>query len=217
MNLSLARLLLPTCLLLATTVAPAFAAATKVTEQDIERVTDFAVKMVPFGALMAEAAAKDPEWPLTGKANKVTPVQLACMRTELSEQALRRRKLDEVRAYAAANPDTFLKKTEIMESTSRLFGKLVQAGVDAAKAGVEADPAKAIGDASAADLMRVAEFMSSDNYADLRALVGIDGVLGKGETPEDNKEAGRNVGETMVMKLMISSLETCKIPASAVL
>lgn len=215
------QLLAPVCLLLATAVAPAFAETpappAKATEQDLQRVADYAMQILPFGSALSEEAAKDPEWPLTGVANKATPAQLACLRSELSEAGVRRRKLEEVRVFAAANPDTFVQKTKILETVAPLFGRLVKAGLEKEKAGVKLDPVEAVGDASAADLLRIAEFLTAPEHADVRLLVGVDALIGDDQTPEEQSDSARKKGESIGTKLVISAVDTCKLPASVLL
>ena len=117
------------------------AAAATPGEKQIDEMTDLLVSMLPVGAIMEEAAGENPAWPVQDKPDAVTPVQLACLRSELSRDGFRRVKRAEVVEYAQAHPGRFDEELRLVRTAAPVFGSIVQAGIASAKTDTDLVPA----------------------------------------------------------------------------
>jgi hypothetical protein len=183
-----------------------------------ERMTDAIVRMIPLGPIFEEAARGDPNWPMQEKPGAVSDAQLACMRAELSEAGYRRSKRAEVEAYAQSNPSRMAAELRLLESgAAELFGKLVAAGADSARAGIEVDTDAVLKSASPEQFLSFMTLMSDPNHAELRKLTGVGDALGISKSADENKDAGEQLGASLAVQHMIKSMGTCKVPLSAIL
>lgn len=183
-----------------------------------ERMTDAIVRMIPLGPIFEEAARSDPRWPMQEKPDAVSDSQLACMRAELSEAGYRRAKRAEVEAYAQSNPSRMADELRLLESgAADLFGKLVAAGADSARAGTEVDTDTVLKSASPEQFLSFMTLMSDPNHAELRKLTGVGDALGIDKSADENKDAGEQLGASLAVQHMIKSMSICKVPLSAIL
>lgn len=179
------------------------------------RMTDLQVRMMPFGAIFDALANADQDWPMQENPDAVTPKQLGCMRDELSTPGYRRYKMAQVEAYIAANPSRVDSEIALLEQgAADLFGKLVAAGAESERTGVEADPAVVLKDASPEQMLSFVTFFSDPNYAELRKLSGLGDALSIDKSAEENESAGEKVGSTITMQIMLTAMSTCKVPTT---
>jgi hypothetical protein len=185
---------------------------------DIDRLTDAVLAMMPIGKLFDEEAAADPAWPLQGSVKNVTPDQLACTRSELSTPGYRRSKRAEIEQYAKAHPSHVHADITLLESgASLVFGRLMQAGVDKAKAHSEEpiDPAKALEGVTNEQVLSFITFTNDPDYADLRRVIGMGDALSAANAQDESENKGRQVGATIAARLMIQAMGTCHVPPTA--
>lgn len=179
------------------------------------RMTDLQVRMMPFGAIFDTLAEANPNWPMQDKPDAVTPKQLSCLRDQLSTPGYRRYKLAQVETYVAANPSRVDAEIALLEQgAADLFGKLVTAGAESERSGVEADPAVVLKDASPEQMLSFVTFFSDPNHAGLRKLSGLGDALGVDKSAEENESAGEKIGSTMMMQIMLTAMSTCKVPTT---
>lgn len=196
----------------ATEKAPAKSAAA---ESDVQRMTDLQVKMMPFGAIFDMLANGDPKWPLQEKPDAVTPTQLRCLRGELSTPGYRRYKQAQVEAYLADNPSRAASEIALLEQgAAELFGKLVLAGADGERSGVQADPQTVLKEASPEQMMSFMTFFGDPNHAELRKLSGLGDAISPGKSASENESAGEQLGSTITLQVMLKAMSTCEIPTS---
>lgn len=182
-----------------------------------ERMTDAIVRMIPLGQIFEQAAASDPKWPFQDDPDAVSDEQLRCMRTELSEDGYRRSKRAEVEAYAQANPSRMEGELRLLEGgAAELFGKLVAAGAESARAGIEADTEAVLKTASPDQFLSFMTLMSDPNHAEVRKLAGVGNALGIDKSADENKHAGEQLGSSLVVQHMIKSMGACNVPLSAI-
>lgn len=178
-------------------------------------MTDLQVRMMPFGAIFESLANANPDWPMQDKPGAVTPKQLGCLRDELSTSGYRRYKLAQVEAYLAANPSRADAEIALLEQgAADLFGRLVAAGAESERRGVEADPSLVLKDASPEQMLSFVTFFSDPNYAELRKLSGLGDALSIEKSAEENESAGEKIGSTLTMQIMLTAMSTCKVPTS---
>lgn len=182
---------------------------------NVARMTDLQVRMMPFGAIFDTLASENPAWPLQDKPDAVTPKQLGCLRDQLSTPGYRRYKLAQVETYVAANPSRVDAEIALLEQgAADLFGKLVTAGAESERSGVEADPAVVLKDASPEQMLSFVTFFSDPNHAGLRKLSGLGDALGIDKSAEENESAGEKIGSTMMMQIMLTAMSTCTVPTT---
>jgi hypothetical protein len=206
-------------LCLAALLAFAALGAAQATERapasDTARMTDLQVRMLPFGQIFDMLAKQDPNWPMQDKPGAVTPDQRDCLRDELSTPGYRRYKQTQVEAYVAANPSRTKAEIVLLEQgAAELFGKLVAAGADGERSGVAADPATVLKDASPEQMMSFISFFNDPNYADLRKLSGFGDALGIDKSAEENESAGKRIGSTIAMQVVLKAMSTCMVPTA---
>lgn len=185
------------------------------TELDVQRMTDLQVQMMPFGAIFDMLAKADPKWPMQEKPDAVTPTQLGCLRGELSTPGYRRYKQAQVEAYLAANPSRAASEIALLEQgAAELFGKLVLAGADGERSGVQADPQTVLKEASPEQMMSFMSFFGDPNHAELRKLSGLGDAISPGKSASENESAGEQLGSTITLQVMLKAMSTCEVPTS---
>lgn len=202
--------------------APAKFAAAKSTvaepaavNSDVQRMTDLQVKMMPFGAIFDMLAKADPKWPMQEKPDAVTPTQLGCLRGELSTPGYRRYKQAQVEAYLAANPSRAASEIALLEQgAAELFGKLVLAGAEGERSGVQASPEAVLKEASPEQMMSFMSFFGDPNHAELRKLSGLGDAISPGKSASENESAGEQLGSTITLQVMLKAMSTCEVPTS---
>ena len=178
-------------------------------------MTDLQVQMMPFGAIFDMLAKSDPKWPLQEKPDAVTPTQLGCLRGELSTPGYRRYKQAQVAAYLAANPSRAASEIALLEQgAAELFGKLVLAGADGERSGVQADPQTVLKEASPEQMMSFMTFFGDPNHAELRKLSGLGDAISPGKSASENESAGEQLGSTITLQVMLKAMSTCEVPTS---
>lgn len=182
---------------------------------DVQRMTDLQVQMMPFGAIFDMLAKADPKWPMQEKPDAVTPGQLGCLRGELSTPGYRRYKQAQVEAYLAANPSRAAAEIALLEQgAAELFGKLVLAGADGERSGVQADPQIILKNASPEQMMSFMTFFGDPNHAELRKLSGLGDAISPGKSASENESAGEQLGSTITLQVMLKAMSTCEVPTS---
>ena len=178
----------------------------------IERLLDAMVEMMPFGRVFDMLASQDPTWPLTGAADRVDAGALACLRGELSSAGYRRYQLPLVTAYAVNNPDRVEKDLALLEGGgAALFGKLVIAGAEGERTGVEVNPEVVLADATPEQLTAFMEVFSDPGAAGLRELAGFGEALDLDKSEAENEAAGEKVGGDLAGMLLQRALRTCRV------
>lgn len=178
----------------------------------IERLLDAMVEMMPFGRVFDMLASQDPTWPLTGAADRVDAGALACLRGELSSAGYRRYQLPLVTAYAVNNPDRVDKDLALLEGGgAALFGKLVIAGAEGERTGVEVNPEVVLADATPEQLTAFMEVFSDPGAAGLRELAGFGEALDLDKSEAENEAAGEKVGGDLAGMLLQRALRTCRV------
>jgi TonB family protein len=202
-----------TCAALVSMSLPALAAKQNSREMDekIVRANDMIAELVPWGKIMDLFISTNPNWPLNEHADKVSPTQLTCLREKLSGANLTKQKLDEVKTYAAADPERFESDYQLLDTGfAPLFGKFFMAGVDQARSGEKPDMMAIMNGASNAQMMAMTSFLYEGKYKGLRDLTGLGDLMGA-TSGSDQKERGQNIGKVMVTKLMLKAMDACAI------
>jgi hypothetical protein len=183
-------------------------------EDDVERLGELLIRMLPFGDIFDMVSAKDPQWPAQDTKGKVSAQQLACMRGELSSAGYRRMKLADAQAYADANPSRLSSDIELLEQgAADVFGKVVRAGIESEGS----DPVAVMKTFSPEQMMSFVTFFNDPNYGQLRKLSGVGDALSVSKSSEENEAAGEKLAATIVSQLMFKAMATCDVPMSAVL
>ena len=207
--------LLALCWALVLVPSAAFAQAASAGE--IDRLTNMIVKIMPMGAIFEEVAKSDPAWPMQDKPGAVTPEQLACMRSELSMEGYRRGKRTEVEAYATAHASRLTSDLALLENgAADLLGRLVMAGVEAEKTGIEVDSNAVMKSATAEQLLSFMTFFSDPKYAELRNVSGLGNAMGLTKSAEENEAVGKQLGSSLAVQQMVKSMGTCEVPPSVI-
>ena len=210
MKRSLRHLLLTAGLVLVSPLALAAPAAGQ--DAKVARLVDAVVEMMPFGKVFDLLAAADPAWPFTDVADKVSGKQLACVRGELSSAGYRRYQLPLVTAYAAKNADRIDKDLALLEGgAAPLFGKLVIAGAEGERTGVEVNPEVVLADATPAQVAAFMAVFSDPANAGLRDLAGFGEALALEKSEAENEAAGEKVGGDLAGMLMLRALGQCGV------
>ena len=181
-------------------------------EQRVERLTDAMVVLMPFGTIFDSIAADEPTWPAMGRADEITGKQLACLRGELSSKGYRRHVRERVKAYADANRERIANDITLVENgVAEMFGRLVIAGAEGERTGVQADPDAILAEYSEAQGNAFMAFFESEEYAGLRELAGLGDQLGRGKTAQENEAAGEQLGSALATELLIRAMDTCDV------
>ena len=209
---SLRKLCLAASLVLAAGHAVAATGPAASHEQRVERLTDSMVVLMPFGTVFESIAAADPKWPVGDKVDDYRASDLICLRDELSAKGYRRYTLGLVRDYAKANPERLDGDIALVESgVAEMFGKLVLAGADGERTGVQANPDEVLAGYSPEQLESFMTFFTAQEYAALRKLAGLGDQLSVEKSAEENEAAGEQVGTDLASKLMFRAFDTCGV------
>ena len=205
---------LPLSLLLALGLGASFAgtASAAPPADKVERLLDAVVEMMPFGQVFDLLAQDDPSWPFAGVVDKVGAGALACVRGELSTPGYRRYQLPRVTRYAGENPDRVDKDLALLEGgAAPLFGKLVIAGAEGERTGVQVNPEVVLADATPEQLAAFMEVFSDPGAAGLRELAGFGEALDLDKSEAENEAAGEKVGGDLAGMLLQRALSTCRV------
>jgi hypothetical protein len=199
--------------------APVAPAATDSSAQ-LDRLGDAVVAMLPIGEVFDAAAAADPTWPLQKAVDKVTPVQLACARTELSSPGYRRSMRALLEPYVAQHPSHVPADLKVLDAgASFVFGQLIRAGVEKARTHDQTpvDPAKALAGVTSEQVAAFITFTSDPEFSDLRQVIGLGDALSVGKSQDQAGSRGEQVGAVITSRLMIKAMGTCDVPPAVYL
>ena len=198
---------------------PGFAAPAPQTASDpADRLAMALAELMPMGRIFELAAQADPKFPLGEKADRATEEQRACLRSELSVDGYRRLKRTEADAYVRDNSARVPAELKLLESgVSRLMGRLVFGGAQAAQEGVDFDAQQVLADAKAEELAGFMAFMTDPNYAGLRTLSGIGDAFNPRSSQAENEKTGEALGYSLGAQYVIRALGACNVPASVYL
>ena len=197
---------------LALAAVPAVAETAAIHDQRIERLTDSMVVLMPFGTIFGTLAAADPAWPVMDKIDEVSARELVCLRGELSAQGFRRYIKGLVKAYADANPARLDADIALVESgVAEMFGKLVLAGAEGERTGVQVMPEEVLAGYSATQMESFMAFFTDEKYAGLRQVAGMDNAFDQNRTAKENEAAGEQQGADLAGKLMARAIDTCGV------
>jgi hypothetical protein len=210
-------LILAAATFVAMVVAGCASTATAPRNNYVDRFTRAMVTLLPMGELFDRFIAKDPEWPVKGKMDKVTPEQLACLRRELSSDGYTHTRRLEVEAYVKAHPSQLKDEIELLESgAAEAYGKMIKAGFDAKLSGASADSNSILKSMQSEQLLSFMKFSTDINYSDLRKLAGIGEALADvDDTKKSQHNAGQRVGKSLASKYIFQATATCKVPPAA--
>ena len=204
--------------LLAATCGTASAELTPAQQADVDRLTDAVVLMFPIGRVFEQQAAADPTWPMKEKVDNVTPQQLACTRAELSNEGYRRVRRAEIEKYAQEHPSRLRDDVELLESgAARVFGKLVQAGIDKASSDdpTPIDPNEVFKGVSNEEILSMVTLANDPKYTELREVIGIGDALRANQSGSEAESKGEALGASITARLMIQAMGKCDVPPSA--
>lgn len=193
---------------------PAHAAAPTNAGQDakIERLTDLMVELVPMGRIFDMLAKDDPKWPMQDKPDAVTPAQLSCLRSELSNTGYRRAKRKDVAEYVAANPSRVDDELKLLESgAAAVMGRLMIAGAEGERTGVKVSEQEVLGSATPEQLGSFMAFMSAPDHAGLRKLSGLGNAFSTDKSSEENEQNGEAAGQNLATQVMLRAMGACEV------
>lgn len=211
---SLHKLCLAASLVLA--AGPVAAALPAGLDARIDRLTDAMVELMPFGRIFDDAAAGDPAWPTQGMQDQVSSAERLCLRDELSSTGYRRFTRVRVSRYAGTHAARLEGEIELLErGAAELFGKLVIAGAEGERTGVEADPEAVLAGATQDQIESFMAFFSEERYRELRELAGVGDRLNQEASSEENEKAGEEMGTALSATLMKAAMKTCGVELPA--
>lgn len=183
-----------------------------------DKLAEVMMRMLPFGKILDDAAAANPEWPLQGKADKVEPAKLSCLRGELSTDGYRRSKRAQALEYVKAHPDRVDADLALLNGgAASVFSDFINAGVNEAQTGKKVETTEVMKQMKAEQMLSFIDFITEPKHAPLRELVGIGEAFDPTKTPQQNSDAGKGVGTRLVLKLMLGAMTTCDVPPSTIL
>lgn len=196
---------------------PSYAQGDPEFDAKIERMTDMVIEMSPMAIATTKGLALSAEWPLQGRAHLVSADELACLRNELSVTQLRKKKVEEVRAYALADSKRFAADFELLSTgISTLFANSVTAGIEAAQAGQRAVPSELMKDASGNQFLAMTLFTTDPKHQTLRELTGFDDAM-KAASSSASPQSRQAANAAMFAKLIFSAMDACDIKPAKVL
>jgi len=202
------------CLAAGLVLAAGSALAASPAEGDarVERMTDAMVQLVPLGRVFDTLAVADPVWPSQGMEDQISVAELRCARDELSSAGYRRYVRNRVQEHVQAHPERFDLEIETLEGgAAELFGKLIIAGAEGERTGVEVDPEVVLEGATADQMVAFMTFFSDPEFAGLRKLAGIGESLGQAKDAESSEKAGEQAGNDLAATVMLNALQACGI------
>lgn len=199
--------------------APAVLAQTApADEAHVDRMTDSMVQLLPLGQVFEMFASQDPSWPMQARPDAVTPEQLSCLRTELSQEGFRRAKRRQVAEYAAAHPERMQDEVRLLEEgAAEVLGRLVNAGVNDMATGQAPDVDAVIKGATEQQMVAATRFVEDPALAPLRELSGIGEVFNTDLPPSEQAAAGERLGANVARQFMLAATRTCQVPPAAYL
>lgn len=202
--------------LLLAALLPAAGAAIAADEAQVERLTREVAKMLPMGAIFEMLAKDDPAWPMQHNPAAVSEGQLACLRSELSQEGELRRVREMVVEYVDANPGRVENDLELLEGgASEAMSRMVIAGAEQERTGVPADTNQVLAGLSPEQVGNFMSFFTEERYAPLREMAGFGDALSTDKTVEENEAAGEKLGSGLALKVMLRAMGTCEVPMSA--
>jgi hypothetical protein len=195
----------------------ACALAPAVRAQSAEQLAALVTEAMPLGELFQTFIDSQPQWPFGPKASRVSDEQLQCVRARLSAKGYREQRLEQAQAFARRYPDKLEPSVGVLrDGGAAMFASSIRAGMEQAKTGQTAKVDTLTSRFTPGQLAALIELTSDDKHKALRELIGIDEVVNVNNPAGDNESRGRNKGRMIGMKLMLSALDHCKVPLSAV-
>lgn len=170
---------------------------------DVQQLEDLFVKTMPFGMVIANVAARDPNWPLQSFMDRLTAKDVACMRGELTpekaDEVLRRR----ARAYASAHPDRVADDVRVLGGVATFMH---QAASEVLTGQAKAQP-------NGDEVKRFADFIGAPDHQALREALFLDGAA-QSAAAGDGERFGRALGRHVLMPLTMAASAHCQIDLS---
>jgi hypothetical protein len=185
--------------------------------ESLERLSVLVAKALPMGALMQSQLDGDPTWPLLGKADKVAPAKLQCLRQRLSAEGYLDTRRAEVKAFAAKHPERVEGSIRVLEQgASEMFAASFQLGVDQSRTGRKADYSALSERYSPLQMSAFIEMVGDEKHRALREVIGIDDAIQPERSGADNEARGRSKGKLFGVKVMLAAMDHCNIPMAAI-
>lgn len=181
-----------------------------------DRLTDLMVELVPMGKIFEMLAKDNPKWPVQDKPEAVTPVQLSCLRAELSNTGYRRAKRKDVAEYVAENPSRIDAEVKLLEGgAAALMGRLMMAGAEGERTGVKMSEQEVLAGATPEQLASFMAFMTAPDHEALRKLSGIGNAFSTSKSASENEQSGEAAGENLATQVMLRAMGECKVSMEA--
>ena len=192
--------------------------STRVTEQQIQQLTDLVVETLPMGEIMDRLSAAAPTWPLKQRASRVSAEQLSCMRGQLSSTNYRATKLQDVRAFASAHADEVADDIKLLENgAAQVSHKLVLGGARAHEMGAPGNPGKDLQSVTASEMIAYTRYEYDPKYAALRDLTGIGDANDPAKSPDERHQAVAAKMLVLNMDTFYRAMGACHIPPATML
>ncbi len=185
-------------------------------DDSIDKLTDLIVTTVPMGYIFDALAKKDVNWPVQDNPEKISAIQLACLRSDLSSAGYKRNKAKDVTEYAKKNPSRIQGDIELLNSGAAfLMNRFMVAGSEQELTGVPVDENRIISEANITQVTAFMNFMTKPEFAVLRDLAGVGSAVDMTKSESENNDAGKQTGANLAMNLMLRGVGNCNIPPSA--
>ena len=181
----------------------------------VDRLNDLVVRAIPLGMIFDDLARRDPQWPMQAKPDAVSKNQLRCLRRELSDDGYRKAKRADVVTYIGRYPSAVDQDIRVLDDgAAMMMGKLMMAGVEQERTGIEVDQNALMSEAEPEQLAAFMSFMTSPDHASLRGLAGIGNAFDSGRSAEENENAGEAAGADLATKVILRAMGSCDVPTS---
>lgn len=195
----------------------ASAASAQATNAQVDELAGLVAKAMPVGEVFDQFIAQDPRWPMGDKASRVSEAQLGCLRQRLSTAGFRELRRGETARFAQRHPDKVAGSIDVLKGgAAEALAESVRLGAEQERTGVKADFNALAARYTPGQLSAFVDLTSGNKHAALRELIGLDNVVDRNKTAEQNQAAGRQQGQTIGVKLMLGALDHCKVPLAAV-
>jgi len=166
--------------------------------------------MLPLDTVFEMQMAKEPDWPLLGKASRVPPEKLACARRALSSAGFLENRIAEAGEFARRQPASVDAAIRVLEAgAAAMSNAYFSLGAERSQTGKALDEKDVTARFSPSQLSAFIELQSASEHQALRRLIGMPDYPA-GDNPE---QRARTSGDfrAALSRMLLGSMTRCDI------
>ena len=211
-------------LLAALTGCASLPAASVEKEAQAQRLGDLFVQTLPLDRVVAKIMHDEPKWPFqhASTSQSIAPETLACVRAEMKPEKITAQQRADARRYADANPTRIADEIRLLESgAAHAIGTLIMSGAQEGMTGSPTGTTRRQAINAKMDKMppeqalAMMQLILNPAYDDLRKAMRINLITESIFDRSGSYRKGVQLGASLMLPPLLSAMQTCNVPLSA--